>query len=67
MSDEPSEVLTIFHCPGCEMNGFLGDGDPCNHTADGKGDQLCCHRCGTRISSVNIHDYVDLRVVDYGE
>jgi hypothetical protein len=67
MSDGPAEVLTLFHCPGCEMNGFVGDAKPCDHPQAEKGDQLRCHRCGTRLSAVNFHDYVDTRVVEYAE
>jgi len=66
MNPTPDEVLTLFHCPGCEVNGLIGDAEPREHPDENMGDQLKCHRCGAGLSAQHIYDYVDVQVVEYG-
>lgn len=65
MIDEPDEVLTLYHCKGCEMVGVAGDVEQFGHPSDDTGDQLQCPRCGTRLNAESFYDYVDIRKVDY--
>lgn len=64
-TEKPDEIVTLYHCRGCEMASMAGDVVPSGHVSDGSGDQLQCGRCGTRLNADSFFDYVDVRVVDY--
>jgi hypothetical protein len=61
--NEPDEIVTLAHCPGCEqltLPADLTDG-----ARDGPSDQLFCSRCGTRVNAESFHDYANLEVATY--
>ena len=62
----PEEVLTLVYCRGCEMSSLAGDVKPSGHCSDDTGHQLECPRCNSRLNAESFHDYVDMRVVNYG-
>jgi len=64
---EPDELLTIYHCPGCEVNAMAAKTKVMLHEPRDKGDQLCCGVCGTRLCAEDFHDYVNKEVSHYDE
>lgn len=61
----PDEVVTVYHCYGCEMTDIAGNAERTGHVSDDTGDQLACGKCGVRLNADCFYDYVDIRVVDY--
>lgn len=54
LTDEPDDTITVVQCYGCEQLSFPAD---LQENGEVSSSQLCCPRCGTKISARDFYDY----------
>jgi len=63
----PDELLTVYHCPGCEVTFMAGDAELQTPNAHDSGSQLCCTVCYSRLCAEDFYDYTQKGVSHYNE
>jgi len=63
----PDELLTVYHCPGCDVTFMAGEAELLTHESHDSGSQLCCTNCYCRLCAEDFYDYVEKGVSHYDE